>query len=398
MGRKSCIAVLAGVAATILVGNGSATAAPPRELGNGASAGAQASVRAQYVPTLGGPQRVLDTRTGGIALGPARAITIELPPAVISAAATAVVLNVTGTSPTAATFVTAYPGNSARPLASTLNLVPGETRANAATIQVGPNNSISFYNNAGSTHLVVDVVGYYAPEGRGLFVPRAPVRLLDTRFTAPVGPATTIVLDVNTIGLRGIGAVLNVTAVGATSDTFITAYSNEMARPPTSSLNASPGPATPNQVTVGFQSQNKQLALYNNAGNVHLVVDLVGYYESAGLYAFFAQPPQRLLDTRVGGGLHGGETGGLCGLPVTMTGVVGNLTATNPTADTFLTAWPGDQPRPLASNLNLVPGQTAANQITSGVGFNQACGQSLNFYNNAGYVDLIFDLAGYFAA
>ncbi len=85
-----------------------------------------------FVPTR--PTRLLDTRTSEVPPGWGAATpvgagqTLDLPVAgatSVPTEAVAVVVNLTGTGPTSSTFVTVYPGGSARPVASDLNLVPG---------------------------------------------------------------------------------------------------------------------------------------------------------------------------------------------------------------------------------------------------------------------------------
>jgi len=56
-------------------------------------------------------------------------------------------------------YVTAYPAAPARPLASTVNVVAGEVRPNAAVLPMGPSGALSYFSQSG-THLVVDVTGY----------------------------------------------------------------------------------------------------------------------------------------------------------------------------------------------------------------------------------------------
>ena len=82
------------------------------------------------------------------------------------------------------------------------------------------------------------------------------------------------------------------------------------------------------------------------------------------------QSPVRVLDTRPG--LQIGPFGKvgqqqeitLKVAPAGTTGVVLNLTGTEPTNHTFITAWPADQRSPeRASNLNLTPGQTRPNLV-----------------------------------
>jgi hypothetical protein len=109
------------------------------------------------------PVRVLDTRYGlGAAnakLGAGRALTLAVPG--LPAGASAVALNVTVTSPTAASNLTVYPGGRSLPGASNLNYVAGQTIPNMVLVQLGPNHTVTFYNRAGTVNVIADVLGYY---------------------------------------------------------------------------------------------------------------------------------------------------------------------------------------------------------------------------------------------
>ncbi|MCB1259892.1 MAG: hypothetical protein KDB33_05800, partial [Acidimicrobiales bacterium] len=70
-----------------------------------------------------------------------------------------VVLNVTGIA-TAPTHLTVWPGG-AVPATSSLNLAAGETRANLVIVEVGPDRTITIRNNSGSTHVIVDLFGWF---------------------------------------------------------------------------------------------------------------------------------------------------------------------------------------------------------------------------------------------
>src|SRR6266498_2773414 len=113
-----------------------------------------------FVPVA--PVRVLDTRvgTGGPAAPVTGGIQLDLS-ARVPTLATAVVLNLTGTEPTAATYVRVSPTNENVPEISNLNLVPGETRANLVTVALPEDRKIFLFNNAGSVHLIADLAGYY---------------------------------------------------------------------------------------------------------------------------------------------------------------------------------------------------------------------------------------------
>jgi hypothetical protein len=99
-----------------------------------------------------------------------------------------------------------------------------------------------------------------------------------------------------------------------------------------------------------------------------------------------------------GGALAGGATFNLTvtgrgGVPVSGVGSVAlNVTVTNPTIAGYLTVWPAGTDRPLASNLNFVPGQTVPNMVIVPVGAN---GQ-VSIYANSGTVDVIVDVLGWF--
>ncbi len=99
-------------------------------------------------------------------------------------------LNVTGLGATGSTYVTVYPGGAARPNASTLNLVPGDTVANLVTVPVGPGNTVTFYNRSGDVHLVADLAGSHTTAAGNRFTVLSPRRVMDTRtgFYAPAGP------------------------------------------------------------------------------------------------------------------------------------------------------------------------------------------------------------------
>jgi hypothetical protein len=72
--------------------------------------------------------------------------------------------------------------------------------------------------------------------------------------------------------------------------------------------------------------------------------------------------------------------------------VVLNVTVTGPTAPGFVTAWPDGASRPLASNLNFLPGQTVPNRVIVKTG----TGGKVDFYNLTGSSDLVVDVGGYY--
>ena len=73
----------------------------------------------------------------------------------------AVVLNITVTDTTSASYLTLWPDGTAQPLASDLNWVAGDTLPNLIVVKLGADGSIDFYNGFGMTDVIVDVVGWY---------------------------------------------------------------------------------------------------------------------------------------------------------------------------------------------------------------------------------------------
>ena len=116
--------------------------------------------------------------------------------------------------------------------------------------------------------------------------------------------------------------------------------------------------------------------------------------------AYHPLPPARILDTRSGAPLGNAGTvvqavTGVGGVPASgVSAVVLNVTVTGPTAPSFLTVYPNGAPRPIASNLNYVAGQTVPNLVIAKVG---ADGK-VAIYNHAGSAHVIFDVVGWYSA
>jgi hypothetical protein len=228
------------------------------------------------------PTRKLDTRSSG-RVGPGDVVAVHVVPP--GTGVTGVVMNLTGTAPTATTFVTAYPGDHPRPIASSLNLVAGQTKANLVMLRVPPSGVVNLYNSAGATHLIVDVLGTFRPAAAGDNSPSgrllplvSPVRLLDTRATGqpPAGPSD-VRWDLSSLELPAPtpvdAVVMNLTATGASSTTFLTVHAAGTPVPVASNLNLAPGRAAANQ-TVGELSAANALQIFNESGEVDYIIDV----------------------------------------------------------------------------------------------------------------------------
>ena len=110
------------------------------------------------------PARILDTRTTQSPIGPNASIDVQASGqgGIPNAGVSAVVVNITATQPTAGSYLTAFPTGAAVPLASNLNFSPGQTVPNLVVVKLGTGGKFSLYNAQGSTHVIADVVGWYA--------------------------------------------------------------------------------------------------------------------------------------------------------------------------------------------------------------------------------------------
>lgn len=234
------------------------------------------------------------------------------------------------------------------------------------------------------------------------YTPLAPVRVLDTRngtggHSGAVGQGATITIDLSSrLAPTATAVVLNVTGTEPTGPTFVTVFPHGEAQPEVSNLNLVAGQTRPNLVTVRVGADRK-VGFFNNAGSVHLIADLAGYYSTAAGARYTPLDPSRLLDTRSSEIPPVGQGGTISvnltdRVPASATAVAFNLTATGPTAATFVTAWPNGAPRPHASNVNVLAGETAPNMVIVPIG----TGRKVNLFNNAGSVDLIADLSGFY--
>ncbi|WP_328721566.1 peptidoglycan recognition protein [Streptomyces sp. NBC_00247] len=367
-----------------------------------------------FVPLT--PQRVMDTRAGlGVPkakVGAAGVVTLQVTGAngVPSTGVGAVVLNVTATTSTAVSYISVYPNGTTRTSASNLNVVAGLTVPNLVIVPV-VNGKVDFYNNAGTVNLIADITGYFSTGGEGsTHVNLGPKRVMDTREglgvpKAQVGPAGVVTLQVagvNGVPATGVTAVvLNVTATHVSATSFVSVYPDGTTRTSASNLNVVKGQTVPNLVIVPVV--NGKVSFYNNAGTVDLIADITGYFTSGGEGSTHVNlGPKRVMDTREGLGVPKAQVGpagvvtlqvaGVNGVPATgVTAVVLNVTATHVSATSFVSVYPAGTTRTSASNLNVVKGQTVPNLVIVPV-----VNGKVSFYNNAGTVDLIADVTGYF--
>lgn len=206
-----------------------------------------------------------------------------------------------------------------------------------------------------------------------------PVRLADTRTTAPFGAATAYPVAVTGIApLPAPGtitaAVLNVTVVGPAQPGYWSVYPHGGAVPTASNINVDPvasffgsNLALPNMVTVPVTA-NGLVDVYSNTGG-NVVVDMLGYYSPAATATagrFVPLPtPSRMVDTRA---LNAPMTAGESRLftapsAAGSSSVVLNVTTIGDLPG-YWQVFPANTTPPASSNLNtMAPGQITANQV-----------------------------------
>jgi hypothetical protein len=428
-------------------GRRAAATAPTRQVGDIHDTIAQYPGYGEYVGV--DPARVLDTRSGvGGTLGKAAAgqrVNVDATaPATVPDDAWAVAVNVTVTEPDTAGFLTVVPGGASftdskgQPLASNLNFAAGQTVPNLVVVGVFDANGIptgvlSAQVNAGSAHIVMDVVGYVigpSAERGARLESVAPTRVADSRTglgvvggAGALGPGVTV-LDLSGVPAGATGVALNVTATEGTEPSFLTVYGGDVADAPNaSSVTVAPGVSRPNLV-FSRVAEDGRVNVFNFAGNVHVAVDLVGVFSAvpddttAGrLIARGA--PYRSYDTRVDGvplganaisvNFYGLDDEVGVGAPVQAALI--NVTVTAGSEASYLSVYPatgssGKPGPPNASVVNWVPGEVNPNLAIVKLGPRLPDGpdpgsdpdQFVGVYNFAGRVHFLFDEFAYVLA
>ena len=355
---------------------------------------------------FGGPELVANTtRTFNL---PASNLAVSPCENKIPANAAAYALNVTVVPDAQLGYLTIWPTGQSQPLVSTLNS-DGRIKADAAIVPAGTNGSVNvFVTN--STHLVLDINGYFVPAGTSTlqFYPVTPCRVADTRLPqgALSGPYLTgglprvfpVISSECNIPSSAQAYSLNFTAVPHGPLGFITVWPTRQGQPYVSTLNALNGGITANAAIVPAGSSG-DISVYAT-GDTDLVIDVNGYFAppGSGGLSLRTVPPCRVLDTRTSSGaLTGGPltvdvAGSSCGaLTAGAQALVLNATVVPNGTLGYLALWPDGVTQPLVSTLNALDGATTANMAlvptTNG---------SIDSFAN-GTTQLILDLSGYFA-
>ncbi len=327
------------------------------------------------------PERILDTRSGA---RPAAGQTLTLQVTGVGSSqvpddARAVFLNVTAAGTASNGFVTVYPCDAPRPLASNFNPIAGRPTTVLVAAKLSASGTVCLYTSA-PTHLIADINGFHP--GTATYTSTQPVRLLDTRNGTRPSGGQSIAVKVTGVGNPTVpgdakAAMLSVTTTGASESGFVTVYPCGEAIPNASNVNFVPGLSRANLVAAKIGSGGTVCLFVNKSTEV--IVDLAGFAPAAS--PFVSTSPERVLDTRPGMMVsysgqkpNGGRTielkvtgFGDTQIPANAEAVVLNLTATESVPPGYATVYPCGSTRPLASNLNYTNSSTP-NMVVAKIG------------------------------
>ena len=243
------------------------------------------------------PQRAADTR-GKARVGGTTIQDIAVTGVFgVPTTATGVALNVTIAGASSDGFATVFPCGQQTPTASNVNYAKGQDIPNFVIATPGVGGKVCVFSSA-PADVIVDVSGYFE-QGSGFTATAAPVRFLDSRETTRIIAGTSKELTV--AGDKGIpadarGVAMNVTAVGASADGFMTVYPCGQPTPVASNLNYTKARDVANFV-LAKPGTNGKVCFYSDK-TIDLVVDISGYF---GVDSTFSPIPipTRILDTRM---------------------------------------------------------------------------------------------------
>lgn len=236
----------------------------------------------------------------------------------------------------------------------------------------------------------------------------SPLRVIDTRNVGTggangrVGAGRVVELDINDeVGATVEAVAVSVTAVDPCTSGYLTVYDCDV-RPNTSNVNFVAGRTTAGMAITTLN--DRRICVYSSAAT-DLIVDITGEFDPTG-DTFFSMAPTRWIDTRdnsgvqsvtVGPRVSGSDTeltlAGVGAIPADATAVWLNVTGVGATGNVFLTAYPGPcGTAPLASNVNIFKGRTAASAALVGIG----AGGSVCIRVGGGSAQLVVDVSGWF--
>lgn len=166
---------------------------------------------------------------------------------------------------------------------SSLSYGPNSTTPNQVTVNLGKDKSLDLYNQGGTVDVLLDILGTYTPQGKGLYYQVDPTRIADTRngggtsqATGEIGPGESKDIKLPGDPKKTMAINTTVTTIGGDEPTYTTAYGGDEELPNTSTDNVEPGGVASNAANVA--SNSGSMKVYNHRGKVNVIVDASGYF------------------------------------------------------------------------------------------------------------------------
>jgi hypothetical protein len=310
-------------------------------------------------------------------------------------------------------YITVWPTGQNRPVASTLNSLDGEVKANAAIVPAGTGGAIGVFATD-DTDVILDINGYFVPttNSSGLaFYPMTPCRLVDTRPGAPSTVSTGALTGYTSRTLPLLSSSCNVPATAQAYSLnftlippagqavgYLTVYPTGESLPIVSTLNDPTGTVEANAAITPAGTGGSIDVLATNPTD--LAVDINGYFAPAaeGALSLYTLPTCRALDTRnpagappFAGTINVNVLGSGCGGTDTAQAYVFNATVVPEGFLGYLTLWPEGNVKPVVSTLNAYNGD-----VTSNMAIVPTSNTEISAFATSNTF-LILDISGYFA-
>ncbi|MGV8973113.1 MAG: hypothetical protein ACOH10_12395 [Rhodoglobus sp.] len=235
----------------------------------------------------------------------------------------------------------------------------------------------------------------FVPPAGATYTPVTPSRVMSFQ---KIGAGQTFTLALPMAPAGATAVALNVTAANPSSNTYVSVCPGGTATTTckkASNVNPYYGKNTPNMVIVKLGTKH-DVTFYNDAGTVQLIADVQGWFvdgvDSGATYQPIA-PKRVMAFTPVAAGKMVTLT--IKDPPSGASAVALNVTAANPTNDTYISTCPGGTAIgtcKLSSSLNPTRGTNTPNMVIVKLG----TGGTVSFYNDSGSVQLIADVQGWF--
>ena len=347
------------------------------------------------------PARILDThKTGGaIGAGATRSVRVVGVGGVPASGVMDVALNVVSLDSTATSYLAVRPHGGPRPVSPQLSWTRAQRVNTLVWVKVGSNGAVDLTNAKGSTHVLVDVEGYYTPAdqtGGDTLTPTPSTKVFDSRATHhPVAAGAVQMVPV--AGRAGVptgatAVVVQVTAVRPSTRDYVRVWTAGGARPKSVGLYAPAGTTTSATVVVPLTSTGAidLSPIYAT----HLAVSVEGWFAaSSGVTAStpgvtsLVTPTRRLARLSVPAG---GTKALSVPLPAGDAAALVTIAASGP-AGTAVVVWPTGQRMPPVASMILRDGTVRTSRVTP-VG----AGRGISVHNGGrAAIQVVIDIAGW---